>query len=143
MDRFKTSVTGTFEGGCLCGAVRYRIRDPFETGYCHCRQCQRMSGGRAIVWAAVREPDSVLIAGSPLVYRSSDRARRQFCGACGASLFLLYDDAPDVVHVATGTLDEPARVPPAFHVWTSSAIDPLPEDGLPRYPEGLDGRVTE
>lgn len=140
-DGFDTPMPGTFEGGCLCGAIRYRIRNPFGTGYCHCRQCQRMSGGPAIVWACVREPDSALITGSPLVYRSSPQARRQFCGACGANLFLLYDDDPGLVLVATGTLDEPARVPPRFHIWAGSATTPLPDDGLPRHEAGLPRRT--
>lgn len=132
MDRFDAPVLGTFDGGCLCGAIRYRIRNPHATVCCHCRQCQRASGAPAIVWTRAKEPDSGLLDGVPLTYRSSDRARRQFCGDCGSALFLLYDDEPDVVWVATGTLDEPARVPPRGHVWTSSATAPLPDDGLPR-----------
>lgn len=137
MDQFRTPVPGTFDGGCLCGAVRYRVSDPFGAGYCHCEMCRRMSGGSAIIWAAVEERRSVLISGSPLVYRSSDRARRQFCGACGSTLFLLYDELPGMVLFATGSLDEPERLPPRFHLWASAAAVPVPEDGLPRFPEGL------
>src|SRR3546814_20260736 len=109
MDRFETSVPGTFDGGCLCGAVRYRIGDPYGTGYCHCAVCRRMSGGPGVIWTSVEEGKSSLLDGSPLVYRSSDRARRPFCGACGPPLLLLYADTPGLVLVPTATPHAPAR----------------------------------
>ena len=121
-------------GGCLCGAVRYEARgEPFSSGVCHCRTCQRSNGAPMVAFFSNELADFSL-TGEPLAFRSSDHGVRRFCGACGTQLF--FDDArfPDTVDIATVTLDDPNAVPPEFHIWTRSQLDWLKlDDGLPRY----------
>jgi hypothetical protein len=48
-------------GGCMCGAVRYECTaTPMFMGNCHCRDCQRASGGTYAPAIGVREARSRL-----------------------------------------------------------------------------------
>ena len=99
-------------GGCLCGAVRYTVRDaPTEFGACHCGMCQRFSGGINLSFTA--PADHVGIAGEAAIrtYRSSDWAARSFCGTCGANLWYrltVPSETPHDFHIAFGSLDDKA-----------------------------------
>ena len=123
-------------GGCLCGAVRYEARgEPYSSGVCHCRTCQRSNGAPMVAFFSNKLSDFTL-TGEVRRHRSSGHGERLFCGDCGTQLF--FDDAryPDEIDIATVTLDDPAAVPPAFHIWTRSQIPWVKlDDGLPRYPE--------
>lgn len=119
-----------FDGGCLCGQVRYRvIGAPRTPGYCHCRMCQRATGAPVTAW--VKFPTSaVRFTGEMKAYESSPGTHRCFCANCGSSLATLHTDS-EMMAVAIPTLDEPERVPPAVHGWCSSQIPWLwIEDGL-------------
>src|SRR3954462_10996652 len=110
-------------GGCLCGAVRYRLASqPFDAGYCHCRMCQRTAGAPVMVFASVPLPDFVLVRGEPRRRRSSDFGERWFCGDCGSPLVMRVDHQPDTLDVTIASLDDPAAVPPGFHIWTGSRM---------------------
>ena len=121
------------EGGCLCGAVRYRISGaPRSADYCHCRMCRRAAGAPVVARLTVAGADLTWLAGSPAVYRSSAAALRLFCRACGTQLALR--DEPDFLDVALATLDEPAAVRPTCHIWTASRIPWFDTaDDLPRH----------
>ena len=124
-------------GGCLCGAVRYRLAsDPVEAGWCHCRTCQLNSGSPAMAFAAVPVADYVVEQGEALIGRiaSSDFGHRCFCTRCGTPLFMRVNDEPDTLDFSIATLDAPERVPPGFHIFYASHI-PWAEaaDALPRY----------
>jgi len=125
------------EGGCFCGAVRYRARSVFDTGYCHCRMCQRLHGAPALAWVTVLIDDFEITGGTTRVFASSDRGRRHFCGDCGTQLF--YCDAEDAKYVSLSatTFDDPTAVAPRAHIWTSSRVtwfDTM--DDLPRSEDG-------
>ena len=124
------------EGGCLCGAVRYRLTAaPVATLYCHCRMCQRADGAPAIAWLAVPFAAFKLTEGTPTAYRSSDHAFRHFCGRCGAPLLCHEADNPKYMDVSIASLDTPEAVPPSSHIWTDSKIPWFDTaDHLPRYP---------
>jgi len=124
------------EGGCLCGAVRYRLTaTPVATLYCHCRMCQRAHGAPAIAWLAVPFAAFKLTEGTPTAYRSSDHAFRHFCGRCGAPLLCHEADNPKYMDVSIASLDTPEAVPPSSHIWTDSKIPWFDTaDHLPRYP---------
>jgi hypothetical protein len=103
------------QGGCLCGALRYRAaRLPRSVHYCHCGMCRRATGGPFAVLAwFVR--DDVSWEGTALkVRRSSPIAERGFCGECGTPLFLRYDGRNDIALTA-GSLDHPERFAPTHH----------------------------
>ena len=113
----------TLEGGCLCGAVRYHLDgDIEESAYCHCRTCQRQSGAPVVAWFAIAPNAFAYTKGKPKGYRASDRATREFCGDCGTYLLFREDDATASLGVNTATLDDPAQVPPTFHIWHESHI---------------------
>jgi len=123
------------EGGCHCGAIRYRIEGPLpESGFCHCRDCQQTSGSPAQVWMDVRVANFKLTKGTPSIYESSETGRRNFCSKCGSQLFFSSIDEPDFVFPHVGCLDDPNLVQPASHIWTDRQLDWFKlDDKLPRY----------
>lgn len=123
------------EGGCLCGAVRYRItKAPLDSGYCHCRMCQKTSGAPVQASAEIPVEGFAFIKGEVTTYRSSARASRQFCPTCGSQLTFRVDADPTFVSVNTPTLDDPAALPPRRHIWCESRIAWFDTaDGLPRH----------
>ena len=105
------------EGGCRCGAVRYRIRGDaiVHHALCHCRDCQHASGAPMVAWLAVPEDDFTHLAGAPVHYRGPSGSVRAFCGVCGTPLwFINAETLPGIVDIQSVTLDEPdAFVPEA------------------------------
>ena len=73
------------EGGCLCGALRYRVLPgEADSAYCHCRMCQRAGGSPVLAWFSVEQGRFAYTKGAPRQYRSSPTAIREFCAACGS-----------------------------------------------------------
>lgn len=109
------------EGGCLCGAVRYRVEgEPRETVHCHCRMCQKSGGAGFLTWATFTPAHAfAYIEGAPPIYRSSQDAQREFCGTCGSQL-VFRGDFLGSVDVTVGTLDEPDSVDPIANTWVPS-----------------------
>ncbi len=126
-----------FEGGCLCGLLRYESTAPTaDAGYCHCRLCQRSSGAPVLAWGAFPIDHFAYRKGSPRIYQSSPHARREFCGSCGTQIAFVDTQTPATVDVNLATLDVPEAVKPAWHIWTSSRIAWFDTaDRLPRYPD--------
>jgi hypothetical protein len=128
----------SYEGGCLCGALRYRARGgPADAGYCHCRICQRSSGAPVLAWASFPREEFRYTTGTPVHYASSDHGQREFCGRCGTQI--CYRDLADqrYVDVNVATLDAPEAVEPRQHIWTDSRIRWFDTaDDAPRYPQG-------
>lgn len=125
------------EGGCACGAVRYRLAsDPFDAGWCHCRTCQLNSGSPAMAFASVPVADFQFTQGEDAVGRfaSSAGGERLFCARCGTPLLMRDSDQPRTADFSLATLDEPERVRPGFHIFYASRI-PWAEaaDDLPRH----------
>jgi hypothetical protein len=130
-------VTGVREGGCLCGAVRYRTAvEPIATFYCHCRMCQRAAGAPVVAWATVLTAAFAWTGAEPRRYRSSAKVERLFCPDCGTPLAARTLAEPDRLDLAVATLDDPADVPPVRHDWVSSRLPWFETtDGLPRHRE--------
>ena len=129
------------EGGCLCGAVRYRVSAGAvrESGYCHCRTCRRQSGAPVVAFFAVDPSRVSRLAGAPARYRASDHASREFCANCGTYLIFREDDPAATVSVNPATLDDPALIPPFYHIYHASRIDWFETaDALPRHARGVD-----
>ena len=120
-------------GGCLCGAVRYRIMDSLRpVVYCHCAQCRRTSGHFVAATATLKE-NLELVSGQDLDwYESSEKARRGFCRVCGSSLFWL-PVSGDYISIMAGTLDQPAGIKAAEHIYVEAKADYYElKDGLPQ-----------
>lgn len=125
-----------WEGGCLCGAVRYRATaDPIRVVNCHCGLCRRVSGAAFLTHVHFALGDFTWMVGEPTRYRSSSTAERGFCPKCGSTLTMHEPVLDDRVQVSLGSLDHPDAVRPDDHVWTESQLVWLRiEDALPRFP---------
>jgi len=112
-----------FEGGCLCGAVRYRASgELLSSSVCHCRSCRLASGAPSVAWFVVRNSQFAVLCGQLSSFRSSPPVVRGFCGRCGTPLTYRHDDSPDTVEITTATLDDPELVPPTHEIWLSHRI---------------------
>ena len=115
------------EGGCACGAVRYRLASkPMFVHCCHCRDCQRQTGS-AFVLNALIESDRVdLLSGAPLavtVPAPSGRPHDIYrCPTCQTALWSDYGRRGSLRFVRVGTLDDPAALPPDVHIFTRSKL---------------------
>jgi hypothetical protein len=95
-------------GGCQCGAVRYAFYAPLEnTHVCHCRMCQRATGGLFAALAGGAPGNFAWTRGQPSYFASSNLARRAFCAACGTPLSFKYELPTARMYVTIGSLDEP------------------------------------
>jgi hypothetical protein len=127
-------------GGCLCGGVRYEVTAaPAVVGYCHCTRCQRRTGTAAAI-SAMLVPGSLRVtAGEELLdsFDPDDGWSKVFCSACGGALWARSRDDPDLVALRMGTFDGDPGVRPSYRQFTAYAAvwEPIPDDGLPRYPE--------
>lgn len=97
-------------GGCQCGAVRYALDvDALENCHvCHCRMCQRATGGVFAALAGAPKTAVRWTSGAPSFFASSDIAKRGFCNACGTPLSFAYDQLEARFYVTIGSLDDPA-----------------------------------
>ena len=120
-------------GGCLCGAMRYRLDGPpLHADYCHCRICQRAGGAPVVAWGTWPAERLTWLAGEPRTFASSANGRRSFCPECGTPLTFV--DDPALVDVTLASLDEPAAFAPEYHIWTMSRVPWLDtRDELPRH----------
>ena len=128
------------EGGCLCGAVRYHAEaEPVFTGVCHCRNCQRATGGAFA--PVIGLPELALTVTGPVkTYRdqgdSGKAMLRRFCPECGSSLYDSAEAMPDLVMVLTGTLDDAGWVQPQVEIFCDSAQPWVAlGGGMQRYPK--------
>jgi hypothetical protein len=122
-------------GGCLCGAVRYRVDGPLDAVVaCHCGQCRRASGHHAAATGARR--GDVTIEGEVAWYESTPGViRRGFCPVCGSNLF--WDRmASDRLDIWAGTLDGPTGLGLVRHIFVADKGDYYTiADGLPQHPQ--------
>ena len=110
-----------FEGGCYCGALRYRAEgDPVFKGQCHCRECQYISGGSPNVLIGMPATGFEYTKGSPKEFRRSDLENpvtREFCGDCGTHI-LAKGAAMPLRMIKVGTMDDPAEYgQPQMAIW--------------------------
>ena len=123
-------------GGCLCGNIRFEITKPaIDSGYCHCKICQRFSGAPIVSGATFPRDGVRFTKGEPTYYRSSAIAERGFCPSCGSSLTFkpIARRWTDWIFIFGGSLDEPTPYPPQWHLGIESHVQWLPlTDELPK-----------
>jgi len=126
------------EGGCLCGAVRYRAESPPTVSMiCHCHSCARASGAPAVAWVTFAAQAFHFLRGNPVAFHSSSPVTRRFCGICGTALTYAHAARPAEIDVTTRTLDDPDRFPPSHHSWLGDAPHwDRPADVLPAFERG-------
>lgn len=120
-------------GGCQCGRIRYDADVGSDEAYlCHCRMCQRATGGVSIAFVSLAKA-AVRWEHQPDWYHSSPIARRAFCSACGTPLGFDYPDS-DKCDLTVGSFDDPSSFRPAHHFGAESLHEAwIDTSGLPRY----------
>ncbi len=104
--------TPTATGGCQCGRVRYALYVPPEKSHvCHCRMCQRATGGIFAALAGSPKDKFAWTRGEPAFFESSNLAKRGYCRDCGTPLSFSYNLAEARIYVTIGSLDEPNAAP--------------------------------
>jgi len=124
------------EGGCHCGAVRYRVEgEPVYHAFCHCGDCRRATGAPVVSWALFSNDNFRILQGEAKSYASSENAQRHFCGDCGSSLFYTNETVfPGKTDIQSGTLDDPDSLPIQIHVQTAERIAWMKDiDSLPQF----------
>jgi len=126
------------EGGCYCGAVRYRAEgEPLFKAQCHCRECQYISGGSPNVVLGMPEAGFQYTKGAPKAFRRSDLENpvtREFCPECGTHLLSRAPYLPAAL-LKVGTLDDPSLFGgPQMAIYTvdKQAFHQIPE-GIPTF----------
>ena len=130
----------TITGGCQCGGLRYQCSaEPLFTGNCHCRECQKATGG-AYTPALAVPVNAVKITGAAKYYESpadsGNTFSRGFCPTCGGRVFGRSSGYPQFILITAGSLDDPSRFTPAMDFFTASAQPwDFMNPALPKFPK--------
>jgi hypothetical protein len=107
-------------GSCQCGRVRYEAAIENDDAYlCHCRMCQKATGGFAAAFKNVKKADVRWQGAEPDWFQSSPIAARPFCSTCGTPLGFAYPDS-DKMDLTLGSFDDPGRFRPTSHFGAES-----------------------
>ena len=114
-----------YSGRCLCGEISYSVDvEPLFTGNCHCKDCQRTSGG-AFVPAMLFPEKSVAICGEAKYFESKADSgnihKRAFCSNCGSQLFAKFNNMPGILGIKAGTLNDSSNYAPKLDFYVASA----------------------
>jgi hypothetical protein len=121
------------EGGCLCGAVRFKtVGEPVNIRICHCRTCQKAMGSPFFA-RALFDQRALTVEGETGHYLSSQALDREFCKACGSRLFTRRTNGT-MVGVALAAFDDRNAFAPTEHIWVAEKMDWVRlDDGLRQY----------
>jgi hypothetical protein len=114
------------DGGCTCRSVRYQMQTPpLFVHCCHCRWCQRETGTAFALNAMIEADRVVVLQGEPQIIETPSNSGRgqkiTRCPTCWIALWSNYAGAGDAIRfVRVGTLDDPDRLPPDIHIFTST-----------------------
>ena len=128
-------------GGCLCGGVRWELTEPpVSAGYCHCTRCQRRTGTAASPSARIAPGSLRIVSGEELIQAwtpPDDGFKKAFCSNCGGALWSQSRHDPEVISIRMGTFDSDPGIRPSARSFVAYAAswEPIPDDGLPRFPE--------
>lgn len=128
-------------GGCMCGDVRYEIKeDPLFVHACHCSDCQRFSGSAFVILLGVAKADIEVKGELSTVTNPTPSGAgydAKLCPNCATVIYNKYHfvDLP-IVAVRGGTLDDPTLAPPSYHIFTQSK---QPWLELPKNAKTFDG----
>ncbi len=120
-------------GGCQCGSIRYAaMLASDQADFCHCRMCQRATGGVAAALVNARRNAVTWTTRTPDRFASSPIARRGYCAACGTPLTFEYNQGSEMMDLTVGSLDDPSVVRLASHFGVESSIGGwIAHDDLP------------
>ena len=130
------------KGKCFCGAVKYELTSqPQDAYYCHCRDCQYLSGSPFHVLGIVERGSINLISGELSEHKhfaqDGSGMSREFCAKCGTPLFVTSTRFEDIQMFTVNSLEEPEKVKPSFEIWTNSKISWANiQSGINSFPQG-------
>jgi hypothetical protein len=112
-----------YNGGCLCGRVRYQASgEGTNPCFCHCTSCRRAIGAPMVPWVTFAARSFTMVQGQLAQYHSSPGVTRGFCAACGTSMTYRRDDRSDEIDVTVSSLDDPAALVPETHIWVEDKL---------------------
>jgi hypothetical protein len=127
----------TRNGGCFCGAIRFRVEgEAKDAEHCHCKHCRRAAGAAFITWAMFESSQVTFEKGAPKVYHSRKLVRRGFCPECGTQLTYEHDRHPEFIDLTVASFDDPSTFEPRKHIWCKRRLPWVKlDDGLPCHEE--------
>jgi hypothetical protein len=112
------------EGGCACGALRYRAEAPPNASMvCHCASCRRAAAAPLVPWITFASDMFAFTRGEPAIFASSPPVRRGFCKACGTPLTYEHAERPGEIDVTTCSLDDAEAHAPTYHARTGEDLE--------------------
>lgn len=116
--------TKNMEGGCHCGAIRFKVSEPpFWVGACYCVDCRKISGAPYVVYADYKMEDIHILKGTPKSYSSSENVQRSFCEACGSPISYVYkNSSKSHIFLYVGVFDDTSEFKIQEHIWTSQKL---------------------
>ena len=134
-----------YQGGCLCGAVRFEIHGPIRNiVYCHCSQCRKVQGSAFATNGIVATADFHITQGKEALscYTELPGQGKYFCHHCASPIMSKNEAYPGQVRVRLGTIESDITERPGAHIFVSSKAvwDVIPNDGLPCYEGHEPGR---
>jgi len=140
-------MTDHLEGGCACGAVRYRLTTPpMFVHCCHCRDCQRQAGSAFAINALIEADRVVLLSGTTTPNAMPTDSGRPHhihrCTTCATAIWSEYSGGPKLRFMRAATLDDPAALAPDVHIYTRSKLPwvTLPA-GVPAFEAYYDAKT--
>lgn len=119
-----SGATEQFEGGCLCGAVRFVATGrPNGVYWCHCQSCRKHTGAPVSVFVAFDAKAYTVTKGEIIKFDSTPgRTRRGFCARCGSTLTC--EALPQIreTHFHVGAFDQPALLQPTKHYFAEERL---------------------
>jgi hypothetical protein len=95
------------EGGCHCGAIRFKAhKEPYWVGACYCADCRKISGAPYLVFAGFNVGEVEIIQGIPKKYASSEKVIRSFCQDCSSPFAYAYSESQDKPFITVGVFDD-------------------------------------
>ena len=134
----ETSNTQAYTGGCLCGAVRYRVHgEPQTVVLCHCTHCQKASGSAFSVNLLIKASDYAQSGETRHWVDAGDSglpSYRHFCGHCGSPVLTQATNLPGMLLVKAGTLDDSSGLVPQAEIYVCHALAwQMPVAGAMRF----------
>ena len=134
-------------GGCLCGKVRFQVNEtPLSASYCHCTRCQKRTGTASSIQVRAVPGSVEVLEGSELLgaFEPPDGAPKVFCTACGSALWSNDPATGEPRGIRMSAFDSDPEIKPSYRQFVAYAApwEPIPDDGLPRYPERVPPQPT-
>lgn len=132
-------------GGCLCGAICFKITSPKWCANCYCAMCRKVHGAPFVTWVGVAQSDLLIFKGKEHLkqYQSSPAAQRGSCDICGSQMFFQSKRWPDEIHITRASLPDDMNLQAQAHYFFDDRAPWIQvDDSLPRY-GGTTGTETQ